>query len=367
MRANVEAARDAGVHLIFMTGNEVFWRTRTEPSIAGPTTPDRTLVCYKESIDHAKIDPSPEWTGTWRDPRFTPPAQGGGAPENSLTGQLFAGIFPTGEADPAIKVPAEYSRLRFWRNTDIADLDPGEVAELAGSSLGFEFDIDSDKGRPASSIRLSSTTVSVPRVLQDYADTYAPGVITHNMTMYRAPSGALVWGTGTTQWSYGLDDHHITDEGVPADRDMQQATLNALGDMGVQPATRQGDLVAGKHLSRPPPARHHDLFTRGGRHHPGGHPGDDRRHLRGRRRRAGRVGRGLRRRRDDVEAGDGHVVVELRGGPSVPARLPHDPSPRGRRQLQPRGQRPDPHGHGRPAADALLDLEQQCRARHGCG
>jgi hypothetical protein len=64
------------------------------------------------------------------------------------------------------------------------------------------------------------------------------------MTLYRAPSGALVWGTGTTQWAYGLDDNHTTDPGVPVSRDMQQATLNMLGDMGVQPATKQSDLVA---------------------------------------------------------------------------------------------------------------------------
>ena len=75
MRANVEAARDAGVNLVFMTGNEVFWRTRWEAASDG--TPNGTLVCYKESLENAKIDPSPEWTGTWRDPRFCPPGTGG--------------------------------------------------------------------------------------------------------------------------------------------------------------------------------------------------------------------------------------------------------------------------------------------------
>ena len=34
-RANVEAARDAGVHLAFFSGNEVFWKTRWENSIDG--------------------------------------------------------------------------------------------------------------------------------------------------------------------------------------------------------------------------------------------------------------------------------------------------------------------------------------------
>ena len=48
-RANVEAARDAGVNLAFFSGNEMYWKTRWENSIDGSGTPYRTLVCYKES------------------------------------------------------------------------------------------------------------------------------------------------------------------------------------------------------------------------------------------------------------------------------------------------------------------------------
>ena len=89
-RANVEAARDAGVNLAFFSGNEVFWKTRWETSIDGSATPYRTLVCYKETHDDARYRPADPttWTGTWRDPRFSPPADGG-RPENALTGTLF--------------------------------------------------------------------------------------------------------------------------------------------------------------------------------------------------------------------------------------------------------------------------------------
>jgi hypothetical protein len=63
-RANVEAARDAGVNLAFFSGNEILWKTRWEND-------HRTLVSYKETHANAKIDPAPGvWTGTWRDPRF---------------------------------------------------------------------------------------------------------------------------------------------------------------------------------------------------------------------------------------------------------------------------------------------------------
>jgi hypothetical protein len=78
-RANVEAARDAGVSLAFFSGNEIYWKTRTEPSIESTPTPNRTLVSYKETHYDGVVDPQdpPTWTGTWQDPRFSPPADGG--------------------------------------------------------------------------------------------------------------------------------------------------------------------------------------------------------------------------------------------------------------------------------------------------
>jgi len=45
----VEAARDAGVNLAFMSGNEVFWKIRYEDSIDGSKTPYRTIAIYKET------------------------------------------------------------------------------------------------------------------------------------------------------------------------------------------------------------------------------------------------------------------------------------------------------------------------------
>ena len=82
---NVMAARNAGVNLAFFSGNEVFWKTCYATSIDGSNTPDRTLVCYKETHANAVIDPNNPtiWTGTWADPRFSPPADGGQSPERA--------------------------------------------------------------------------------------------------------------------------------------------------------------------------------------------------------------------------------------------------------------------------------------------
>jgi phosphodiesterase/alkaline phosphatase D-like protein len=241
MRTAVEGARGAGVNLAFFTANEVFWKTRWESSIAGASTPNRTLVSYKETHANAKIDPQANvWTGTWRDPRFSPPADGG-RPENALTGQLF---MVNGIRNDAISVPAEDGRLRFWRNTSIATLPLGQVADLPTGTLGYEWDVDVDNGfRPAGLIRMSSTTVNVNgQYLLDYGSNYGTGTATHALTLYKHSSGALVFGAGTVQWSWGLDVVH-DGSGAPADSRMQQATINLLADMDAQPLTLQPGLV----------------------------------------------------------------------------------------------------------------------------
>ncbi len=241
-RANVEAARDAGVHLAFFSGNEVYWRTRWEPSVEGSNTPNRTLVCYKETWAGNKIDPSAEWTGTWRDPRFTPPASGGGQPENALTGTAYM----SNNTDLPLTVPAEQGRNRFWRHTAAATQSAGQELELAAHTVGYESDEDLDNGfRPEGLIRLSTTTGPAPEYLRDFGLKTTPGETTHHLTFHKTASDALVFGAGTIQWAWGLDAKHDGNvDDTPADPVIQQATVNLFADMGVQPATLESHLVA---------------------------------------------------------------------------------------------------------------------------
>ncbi|KAB2858943.1 MAG: hypothetical protein F9K43_24160, partial [Bauldia sp.] len=237
-RANVTAARDAGVDLAFLSGNESFWKTRWEDSIDGAATSHRTLVSYKETHAGAKIDPTSTWTGTWRDERpFNPE---GPQPENGLTGTIFMVNSGTSE----IEVGAAEGRLRLWRNTNLDSLAPGQSATLGENTLGYEWDEDLDNGsRPPGLIRLSTAVRPGVEVLQDNGSTYAPGTATHHLTLYRAQSGALVFGAGTIQWSWGLDASHDRGASTP-DQRMQQATVNLLADMGAQPDGLQPGLTA---------------------------------------------------------------------------------------------------------------------------
>ena len=97
-------------------------------------------------------------------------------------------------------------------------------------------------------IGLSSDYTVAHDKLSDFGSSFVNGTATHHLTLYRRPSGALVFGAGTVQWPWGLDEQH--DYPGPVRRsDIKQATVNLLADMGAQPATLQSGLVAATKLS----------------------------------------------------------------------------------------------------------------------
>ena len=235
-RDNVLAARNAGVSLAFFGGNNMYWKTRWEPSQDGNNTANRTIVCYKVTWDNAQTDPV-EPTPTWRDPRFGDLGHG---PENSLMGTLYK----ANSVDLAIKVNADEGKLRLWRNTSLASLGTDDTATLAAHTVGYESDEDLDNGfRPAGLVRMSTTVGPTSEYLTDFGNTVVPGTTTHHVTQYRASSGALVFSSGTIQWAWGLDSNHSGTDIQPADPRIRQATLNLLTDMGADAATTAEDLV----------------------------------------------------------------------------------------------------------------------------
>ena len=244
----VVAARDAGVNLAFFSGNDVFWRTNLEPSIADGTA-NRTIDEYKMTKMEFNppdgiADPSGTWTGTWMDPAGA--GIGGDSDQNQLTGTQFT---VNGYREDSLTVSYPYSLDRFWRYTSVASLGPGQSYTMQPGTLGYEWDSDVDNAvRPSGEIDLSSTTVPITNgtLLEDYGNNYGNGTATNNMTLYRDPtSHALVFSSGTVQWSWGLADVHSDVNNVVTTEDpvMQQATANLLADMGVQPQTLQSNLV----------------------------------------------------------------------------------------------------------------------------
>lgn len=230
MRNNMEAARNAGVHCVFLTGNEVYWKTRWEKD--GANNDYHTMVCYKEgtmgngSVDESscgsKCDPLANiWTGLWR----TGGAYDAGKPENSLTGQIS-----WVETQDAIEVPYEYKNHRFWRNTTVANLAAGQKVTTSAFGLGFEWDFEQyENTYPAGRMKLSKTTINSR---------------THHLSLYRHSSGALVFGAGSIQFVWNLDPNHFGGTGSTETKDVQQAMINLFADMTVQPGSLMAGLVA---------------------------------------------------------------------------------------------------------------------------
>ena len=241
-RANVTAARDAGVNLAFFTGNTMWWKTRWANSQYGNES-YRTLITYKESLDSTQSDPSdpPTWTGAWRDPRFSSSGDDSGQPENALTGQLWF----VNCCSYAIQVPAAYSKLALWRNTAVANLQAGQTYTMPSETLGYEWDSDVDNGfRPPGEIDMSQTCENVSQLLLTVNEQIGPGPACNSLTLYRAASGALVFDAGTVQWAWGLTSFHDGDAKNPPSPAMQQATVNLLANMGAQPTTLMSGLTA---------------------------------------------------------------------------------------------------------------------------
>jgi hypothetical protein len=86
MRDTVEMARDNGLSLAFLGGNDVYWQARYEADGSGQ--PGRTLVVYRSPrLDPVTaIDPATV-TVLWADPPVN-------RPQNGLTGTLFSNGFP---------------------------------------------------------------------------------------------------------------------------------------------------------------------------------------------------------------------------------------------------------------------------------
>ena len=190
-RDNVEAARAAGIHLAFFSGNEVYWKTRWENSIDGTNTPYRTLVCYKEGTlptpqENAcggKCDPTPEWTGLWRD-GCSFPSGNACKPENALSGQISWDA-----TAGSIQVPDTYKNLWFWRGTpDVANLASGTTYSLPDGTLGYEWDWEQFQGSyPPGRVTMSSTDFDGH---------------THKLSLYKASSGGA--GIRSRHGSVGL-------------------------------------------------------------------------------------------------------------------------------------------------------------------
>jgi Domain of unknown function (DUF4082)/Bacterial Ig-like domain (group 2) len=228
-----DTAISTGVHAIIMSGNTMLWRIRHV---------GRRIHCYKDShsLDGFGSGSDPvSWTGTWRDTRWA--SRKG---ENETIGALFVA---NGIRSDEIVVPVAYNAEKLWRNTSIAG--SGSPITLKSDSLGFEWDsyepsYTNTRRYPDGLKFLSETSINLTgQSANENGSTYASTInpAKHYIVAFKKGSSVTV-NFGTNQWGWGLSDFHVrgvAGTSVP----MQQATVNLLADMGVQPAALQSGLT----------------------------------------------------------------------------------------------------------------------------
>jgi hypothetical protein len=242
-----ENARDQGVNLAFFSSNESLWHVRFDPADSGK----REMICYKDSWDTTgwdnttKYDPV-EFTGTWRDSRTTV----GGVnnqdrrPESGMSGQWFIG---NATVSASMMVPFAYKDLPIWRHTAITSLTSGNSQTLQPAGLGtgvigdeVDYVNNSDSSTPKNLVLLQSQNLALNAQVADINGvTYnGTGTYLYGMSLYMAPSGALVFGAGTWRWACGISRFRLSMADIQNNIDpvMQQATLNLFADLGVPPA-----------------------------------------------------------------------------------------------------------------------------------
>lgn len=187
MRRAVEAARAAGTSLVFLSANTMYWQVDLAPSPAGDR--DRLLSCRK------RRGFPPGRSALWRDR---------GEPEQQLLGVQYTGRVP--QPSPLVVRNAEHW---LWEATGASEGDriPGLVAGEA------------DRYFPR--VPLPESTERILLAHSPYAT--ADGRRSHQETsLYRAPSGAYVFASGTFAWSPALDRPGHVDPRI------QRATANLL-------------------------------------------------------------------------------------------------------------------------------------------
>jgi hypothetical protein len=169
-RANVTAARDAGVNLAFLGANAMFRRIRLEPSSLGPC---RQVVCYKTSYQQDPMYGKDNRLVT-NDFREPPDPN----PESSLTGTLYEG-YPA-VADFVVASPDAW----MFSGTGV------RKGTRFRSLIGIEYD-RVNPGYPLERpIEVLSHSPLTCHGVNSYADS----------AYYTHRSGAGVFNAGTMRW-----------------------------------------------------------------------------------------------------------------------------------------------------------------------
>ena len=219
MKNAVQQARSAGKHLGFFGSNAIYWQVRYEPAKSGALAANRTLVTYKEAAqteDPLWLDGDPS-NDKFISVRFrdiaAPPfnvVDAVAQPENGVIGVMYHGDPVYGDIVVSDATSWIYAGTGVGNGTHFVGL------------LGYETDAMFSNGYGPAGLQ------KVAESPDDFGFSHA--------TVYTAPSGSVVFATGSMQWSWGLDDYNVPNPRTSVlDPRVQTTTRNILARFAVAP------------------------------------------------------------------------------------------------------------------------------------
>lgn len=214
MYDKIELARSAGTNLAFFGANAVHWQVRMEKSSSGIA--NRVLVCYKDELNISNFDPivNPQLkTMKWRDL---------GRAEQTLIGVQHD--INGWNLDTFNQLPFIVKNSSHWVYLGTALKDNSPISHL----IGYEVDnFDDEYPKPSLLTPTSQTIIGESPFINHSSSDYIS-----QASIYQAPSGAWVFGSGTMSWSWALarqaSTSVVTPNAVYQNADIQQVTQNIL-------------------------------------------------------------------------------------------------------------------------------------------
>src|SRR5437667_8463405 len=174
-RDAVEAARDAGMPVLFFGANAAYWKVRLSESGADGNA--RVVICYKRRPQDDPLHGTPQQTGRYRDDAI-------GRPEEELVGSMYESWLLFGQ--PWVVVNPDHP---IYTGTGLRSADT--IPQL----VGYEYDRTFLLDTPGKVTVVARSPVVDAEGRTSFSEA----------TMYPAPSGALVFGAGTIYFARGLD------------------------------------------------------------------------------------------------------------------------------------------------------------------
>jgi len=227
MRDGLDAARNSGVGMAFLGADAGYWQMRFEPDSAGVA--DRTVVCYKVETAQKDLARDPLYgkdnsrvTTLWRDPLLA-------RPENALIGVMFNDLTHK-QNGFAWQVSAPSNSPLLKDSTLVSGQRYG------CGIVGYEWDsVNTKNGASPANLQIIATSSTTNDNGQ---------VSSSNTTYYIAPSGAMVFATGSIYWAEALDSYRINIDPLcvnqkPVVPGMQQLMANVMAALAVLHPSQQ--------------------------------------------------------------------------------------------------------------------------------